>query len=223
MNDLFEQFYENTFNFKEYSFDRESDFDFNQIFEAPLENNKKELVFKIEKIVPSNEPKSITSSKDNLPKNKKRNYKLKPFMKEISSEEFNRRKWRKDSFLKKIRRIFFKYIKKTFVEEIDIKIKIPNTIKSNISLEFNKITLKMTVNEFFSKFALNYPEYLKKSQKNHLGIERRETPLFKLYLEFLESEYFQNTMDKLYKQEGLDFSLFINKFASEFLEFYLSS
>ena len=223
MNDYFDQFYENTFNFKEYSFDRDSDFEFNQTIESPLQFNLKQEVFKIEKIIPSNESKLIVSSKDNLSKNKKRNYKLKPFMKEISSEEFNRRKWRKDSFLKKIRRIFFKYIKKTFQDEIDIKIKIPNTIKSNISLDFNKVTLKMTVNEFFSRFSLNYSEYMKKSGKSSLGIERRETPLTKLYLEFLESEYFQNTMDQLNNKEGVDFSLFMNKFALEFIDFYLSS
>ena len=81
----------------------------------------------------------------------------------------------------------------------------------------------MTVNEFFSRFSLNYSEYMKKSGKSSLGIERRETPLTKLYLEFLESEYFQNTMDQLNNKEGVDFSLFMNKFALEFIDFYLSS
>ena len=140
---------------KEYSFEREVIVDFNE----NLVQYDKKVFFKVEKDTENDIHTTTINREDGIYGRKRRIYKMNPNLKEISPEEFNRRKWRKDSFMKRIRRIFFKFMKKVCWEKFHFRIKLAKELKSNISIEFNTKILQMTLNDLFNTFLINKNDY----------------------------------------------------------------
>ena len=233
MNNIFYNNDEELFFHQEYSFERTNFQEFTEINEIEgncdpkktFKFNKTNKFFKIQKQI--DKKYEINSTEANLKQEasllkKKRFYKVKPFLKEISPEEFNRRKWRNDSFMKRIRRIFFKYVKERCYQDFNLIINLDNNLKAKISIDFNSKILLKSVDELFKAFLLEKEEYTTMRDKNIRLKEFTDTPLFKIYYEFMESSYLQNVNKEVEEKEGSDFFTLFSKFCNEFLDFYLN-
>jgi hypothetical protein len=131
------------------------------------------------------------------------------------------RKWDLDSFNKKVKARFFKFLTNLLLKNFALIIKIPQFLVVNVTIEFNKILFQLSLIKFIEKFQIK--RNWKHKKKSHEFAQFSEIILAELYLLFLKDIKYQECIEEMNNRYGWLFSEKFKTSSSNFLDYYLSS
>ena len=141
------------------------------------------------------------------------------------------RKTHIDSILKKCKARFFKAISDCLKQCVKIQIKkFPQSFITNISIEYNKYILKLTVYELYQTFNLSNNEILDNKNENYFfsGKERYFKYIYyskisDLYLSYIQSKRYQREIECIKSNLGIKMLLLYEFVSENFINYYTFS
>ena len=141
------------------------------------------------------------------------------------------RKTHIDSILKKCKARFFKAISDCLKQCVKIQIKkFPQSFITNISIEYNKYVLKLTVYELYQTFNLTNDDILDKSNENCFfsGKERYFKYIYyskisDLYSSYIQSKRYQREIECIKNNLGIKMLLLYEFVSENFINYYTFS
>jgi len=167
-------------------------------------------------------PASVISNNESKKKIKK-----KASLAEIcKGAQKRRRKYSKDSFHKKIKRLFMNFLRKHCQRIVTTKLaKIPQKVITDVSITYNKKLFQSTINEFFTSFChINIEEDAKNEGKVIDQKLRKflDLPLKDCFRNHYLKDYFYNDLLIIQQKENESFCNKLQELSKTFIDYYLS-